>query len=78
MLVLTRKEGETIVIDDQIKITVVRTRGRAIRLAIEAPRDMRVLRGELAPTHGRLDSDGCRLCSLSSVRQSFPPLLARA
>ena len=50
MLVLTRKEGETIVIDGQIKITVVRTRGRAIRLAIEAPRDMRVLRGELATT----------------------------
>ncbi|MDE0866389.1 MAG: carbon storage regulator [Rubripirellula sp.] len=48
MLVLTRKSDEQIVIGDDIKITLVRVRGNSVRIGIEAPREVRVLRGELA------------------------------
>jgi len=47
MLVLTRKLDEQILIGDQIKITVLKIRNNQIRLGITAPRDVRVLRGEL-------------------------------
>lgn len=48
MLVLTRKPQEKIRIGDNIVITVLRTKGKAVRLGIEAPNDISVLRGELA------------------------------
>ncbi len=49
MLVISRKIGETLVIDGRITITVVGMRGRQIRIGIVAPADVRVLRGELEP-----------------------------
>jgi carbon storage regulator len=48
MLVLTRKYQEKIHIGDNITITVLRTKGKAVRLGIEAPADVPVIRGELA------------------------------
>jgi carbon storage regulator CsrA len=47
MLVLTRKYQEKIRIGDNITITVLRTKGKAVRLGIEAPNDIPVIRGEL-------------------------------
>ncbi len=47
MLVLTRKVDEQILIGDDIKITVIRVRGNNVRIGIEAPRSVRVVRGEL-------------------------------
>lgn len=47
MLALTRKAGERIVIDDNIVITIVDVKGENIRLAIEAPREIKIYRGEL-------------------------------
>jgi carbon storage regulator CsrA len=47
MLVLSRKIGETVLIDGRVKVTVLGLRGKQIRLGIEAPADVRVLRGEL-------------------------------
>jgi len=49
MLVLTRKPNESIVIDGNIIVTVLEVRGDKIRLGIEAPRDVRVMRSELVP-----------------------------
>jgi carbon storage regulator len=48
MLVLTRKQGERIQIGDDITITVVRTKGKSVRLGIVAPSHVSVLRGEIA------------------------------
>jgi carbon storage regulator CsrA len=48
MLVLTRKYQEKIRIGNNITITVLRTKGKAVRLGIEAPADMPVIRGELS------------------------------
>ena len=47
MLVLSRKQQQDIVIGDDIKITVLKVKGNTVRLGIEAPRDVRVVRGEL-------------------------------
>jgi carbon storage regulator len=47
MLVLSRKRDEAIVIGDEIKITVVKMKGNAVRLGIEAPQAVTIRRGEL-------------------------------
>jgi carbon storage regulator len=49
VLVLARAEGQTVVLDDRIVVTVLDTREGLVRLGIEAPRDVGVRRGELAP-----------------------------
>lgn len=47
MLVLTRKRMEQVVIGSDIRITVVKLEGGQVRLGIEAPGDVMVLREEL-------------------------------
>ncbi len=47
MLVLSRKVGERIRVGDHVTITVVRIQGGAVRVGVEAPHDMVVVRGEL-------------------------------
>lgn len=47
MLVLTRKRMEQIVIGSEIRITVVKLEGNQVRLGIEAPADVGILRSEL-------------------------------
>lgn len=48
MLVLTRKPQEKIRIGDDIVITVIKSKGQGVRLGIEAPAEVSILRGELA------------------------------
>lgn len=47
MLVLTRKAGDRIVINEDIVVTVTKVQGKRICLAIEAPKEVRIRRGEL-------------------------------
>ena len=47
MLVLSRKKDESIVLDGQIEITVLKIKGNTVRLGIKAPSNIKVLRGEL-------------------------------
>ncbi|MDD3470120.1 MAG: carbon storage regulator [Thermoguttaceae bacterium] len=47
MLVLSRRESQRIRLGDSIVVTVVRVSGDRVRLGIEAPPDVLVLRGEL-------------------------------
>lgn len=47
MLVLTRKLQEKITIAGNITVTVLRVKGQTVRIGIEAPREIRVVRGEL-------------------------------
>ncbi len=47
MLVLTRNVGEKIVIDNNIRITIISVKGGKVRLGIEAPDDIRVDREEV-------------------------------
>lgn len=48
MLVLSRKEGEKLVIGDNVVITVNRIAGNRVAIGIEAPREISIVRGELA------------------------------
>lgn len=47
MLVLSRKVGERILIGDEIAVTIVRISGGGVRLGIDAPAEMPVIREEL-------------------------------
>lgn len=60
MLVLSRREGEKIRIGDSIVITVVRTIGDKVRIGIDAPSDVLVLRDELEPRSQKNDRDNTR------------------
>ena len=50
MLVLSRRESERIKLGDSIVVTVVRVSGDRVRLGIEAPSNVVVLREEIAAT----------------------------
>lgn len=47
MLVITRKKGEAILIGDNIEITVIKLDDGSVKLAIDAPRNITILRKEL-------------------------------
>jgi flagellar assembly factor FliW len=62
MLILTRKIGESILVGDNIRLVVLEIRGRQIRLGIEAPADIVVLREEIAQ---RLADENLRAASFN-------------
>jgi carbon storage regulator len=47
MLVLSRKENQKLVIGDNIVLTINRISGNRVTIGIDAPRDVRIVRGEL-------------------------------
>lgn len=47
MLVLSRKKGQTLVIGDNIEITILEVQGDNVRIGIAAPRDVTVFRKEV-------------------------------
>lgn len=49
MLVLTRKTNDTILLGSDIKIQIIKIKGNTVRLGIDAPAHVKILRGELAP-----------------------------
>lgn len=48
MLILHRKTNESILIGDQIRVTVLESTSMGVRLAIDAPKDIKIMREELA------------------------------
>ncbi len=62
MLILTRKIGESILVGDNIRLVVLEIRGKQIRLGIEAPPDIVVLREEIAQ---RLSDENLRAASFN-------------
>ena len=54
MLILTRKVGETIVINDDIRVTVLGVKGNQIRVGVEAPSTVAVYREEI---HQRIKAE---------------------
>ena len=47
MLILTRKVGESVLIGDDISITVLSVRGNQVKLGVEAPKEVSVHREEI-------------------------------
>jgi len=58
MLVLSRKLNETIIIDGNIRVTVVGLRGNQVRLGIEAPNSVGIFREELCVHAGASACEG--------------------
>jgi carbon storage regulator len=63
MLILTRKAGESLVIGDQIRITILEIRGKQVRLGVDAPAEVVVLREEIWQ---RLAQENLQAASLSA------------
>lgn len=69
MLVLSRKPGERIFIGDQVAVTIVRIGPNTVKLGIEAPRDMNIVREELcAGALPKLQSSSLAVEQQPSVR----------
>jgi len=49
MLILTRRPGESIKIGDNVTITMLDLKGFQVRIGIDAPKDVKILRSELQP-----------------------------
>ena len=50
MLVLTRKCGQTLIINDNIEITITAIQGDKVKIGIDAPKDIPIIRKELSLT----------------------------
>jgi len=76
VLILTRKIGESILVGDNIRLVVLEIRGRQIRLGIEAPVDIVVLREEIAQ---RLTDENLRaaIFNYQEVQQAVNALTAQ-
>ena len=57
MLILTRRPGESIQVGEEIEISVLEIRGNQVRLGINAPADILVLRSELLEKTPKTDPD---------------------
>ncbi len=55
MLVLSRKVGQEIVVGDSVRITITKVSGNRVTLGVEAPDDVRILRGELRSIVGAFE-----------------------
>ena len=52
MLILARRKNETIVIDENIRVTVLEVRGNQIKIGIDAPKEVNIRRAELKKRNG--------------------------
>jgi len=80
MLVLSRKIGEELSIGDNTVVFVQAIVGNRVRLGIQAPRETRVLRGELAPLHSKsllVDTQACDGVAENAVTENWLRRVAR-
>lgn len=60
MLVLSRKSGEEVYIGDNIRLVVNRISGNRVTIAIAAPDDVHIVRGELSPMSLPIENTGTK------------------
>ena len=71
MLYLTRKIGESVMIDDKVEITVVEVRGKSIKLGFTFPPEVNVLRREI---YERIQEENCAAKAIiKDISEILPP-----
>ncbi|MCR4601864.1 MAG: carbon storage regulator CsrA [Clostridia bacterium] len=74
MLILTRKKGQSLYINDNICITVREVGSDSVRLAIDAPREVKILREELAEAmKSNKEAADQQNVDLSALKDAFIP-----
>jgi carbon storage regulator len=85
MLVLTRRKGERLLIGDDIEITVIEVKGDGVRIGVEAPKGIRILRQEVvaavseanvAAAQSGPDAAATLASLLAPLAPSVPPVSA--
>jgi carbon storage regulator CsrA len=72
MLVLTRKLQEQIQIGDNITVSILRVKGNSVRIGIQAPRDVRVVRQELSASAAAFPTASAELAARHAVVATEP------
>lgn len=72
MLVLSRKPGERIFIGDDVKVTIIRIGPNSVRVGIEAPGNMNIVREELCIDANAVGAGAPDQASPSSPRSTLP------
>jgi len=70
MLVLTRKQAEQIQIGENVVITILRVKGQSVRIGIEAPREVRVMRAELPKSADHDEQSHSISVAVASIKDS--------
>ena len=71
MLYLTRKIGESVIINDNVEVTVVEVRGKSIKLGFTFPPEVSVLRREI---YERIQEENrAAAASVEGVSEILPP-----
>lgn len=74
MLVLARKVGQSIVIGDDVELTVVEVRGEQVRLGIQAPRSIAVHRKELLE---QIKAENIQAAAQDPTNNDLPDILKK-
>jgi len=81
MLILRRRPGETLLIGDNVTVRVLESSEGSVRLAIDAPREVKILRGELLQAaNANRDAANEQVCPeelqalLGGLSQQEPPI----
>ena len=77
MLVLSRKTGESIVVGSDVHVQVIDVIGNRVKLGIEAPRSLRVLRSELVEEDEPMACEAGGISGVETFRKARRPRQAR-
>ena len=75
MLILTRRVGETVMIGDEVAVTVLRVKGNQVRLGVNAPKSISVQREEIFQ---RIKREGDSTQNAGSAAESDQPEAAHS
>lgn len=75
MLVLARKVGQSIIIGDEIELTVIEVRGEQVRIGVQAPRTISVHRKELLE---QIKAENIRAAAQQVTDDELPDILKKS